>query len=181
MRYTEKTGGVAQACRRDGSTGRRVPIGTHPHYNTPSDGVKPERSHWRDEALSLRHRSYGFDCPAVDLDFILLEFNTGRPCALVEYKSGDPRPLDFGHPSYRALVALADASGIPALVAFYSPSLWHFTCYPLNSHAEEWFTQGERLSELEYVGRLYGLRGRECPASVAVRLNQVNRRRWDDE
>lgn len=173
MRHIQNTGGVAQACRRDGSAGRRVPIGTHSYYSTPSPGVKPERSHWRDEALSLRHRSYGFDCPAVDLDFILLEFNTGRPCALVEYKSGDPRPLDFGHPSYRALVALADASEIPALVAFYSPVFWSFTCYPLNSHAREWLTDGERLCELEYVAMLYQIRGREVPASVACRLNRI--------
>ena len=34
--------------------------------------VRPERTGWRDEKLSQRHRMWGWDCPAVDIDFLLL-------------------------------------------------------------------------------------------------------------
>jgi len=112
------------------------------------------------------------DCPAVDLDFVLVEFDQGLPCALVEYKAGDPRPFDLEHPSYRALRHLADASRIPLVIGFYSP-LWSFTCYPLNDYALEWFTPGEVLTELQFVTRLYRIRGRDLPDGLAMRLNDV--------
>lgn len=173
MRHTTETGGVSVS-RRGGSAGgsaRKERPGLH--YSTRSAGVPPERTGWRDEALSLRHRGYGLDCPAVDLDFLLVEFDGGHPRALVEYKCGDPRPLDFDHPSYQAIRHLADAARIPCVVVFYSPVFWHFTCYPLNDFAAEWFSHGECLSELEYVRRLYAIRGREAPFSIERRLNQV--------
>ena len=48
--------------------------------------VKKERNGWRDEAISLRHRLWGWDCPCVDIDFLLIEFDKSLPVALVEYK-----------------------------------------------------------------------------------------------
>jgi hypothetical protein len=45
-----------------------------------------ERTGWRDESVSRRHRKWGFDCPATDLDFMLLEYNHGAPVAVVDYK-----------------------------------------------------------------------------------------------
>lgn len=107
-----------------------------------------------------------------DIDFLACEYDTGKPAAIIEYKAGDPRPLDFEHPSYRALRRLADASRIPFCIAFYSP-LWSFTVYPANDFALEWFKQAEELTELEYVRRLYSLRGRELPAEIEVRMNDV--------
>jgi len=173
MTTVKITGGGVLACRPGSSAVRRIPgTGTRSHYTTVAPGVKPERSHWRDEGLSLRHRLYGFDCPALDLDFILMEYDAGRPVALVEYKAlGAPMP-DSEHPSLVALRRLADSARIPCLMAFYSP-VWSFSVYPLNDHARERFTSGEVLSELEYVTRLYELRGRELSADVACRLNQV--------
>ncbi len=174
MRHIQETSRVASACRRGGSAGQRVPLtGTHSYYTTVAAGVKPERSHWRDAALSERHRLYGHDAPMLDVDFLCVEYDGGRPVLLCEYKSGDPRPLDFEHPSFKALRYLANASGIPAVCAFYSPIYWHYTCYPLNARAVEWFTEGEVLSELEYVTRLYRLRGRVVPAAVTCRLNRI--------
>lgn len=38
----------------------------------------PERTGWRDENLSRRHREWGFHCPAVDLGFLLIEYDTGE-------------------------------------------------------------------------------------------------------
>jgi hypothetical protein len=45
--------------------------------------VKKERSGWRDLELSGRHRRWGWDCPAVDLDFLFLEYDKGKAVALV--------------------------------------------------------------------------------------------------
>lgn len=45
-----------------------------------------ERSGWRDMELSGRHRIWGFNCPAVDLDFLMVEYNLGIAIAVVEYK-----------------------------------------------------------------------------------------------
>ena len=49
--------------------------------------VRAERTGWRDEELSQEHRKWGFDCPTVDIDFLMLEYDTGRASALVEYKN----------------------------------------------------------------------------------------------
>ena len=49
--------------------------------------VAPERTGWRDEKISLRHRMWGFDCPAVDVDFVMVEFDRARVVAIVEYKN----------------------------------------------------------------------------------------------
>jgi hypothetical protein len=63
-----------------------------------------ERTGWRDEELSLRHRLYwGRDCPAVDVDFMLsdapemfddnfrlVEYYHSKPKALIEYKHWNP-------------------------------------------------------------------------------------------
>lgn len=38
-----------------------------------------ERTGWRDERLSRRHREWGFDCPMVDCDFIAVEFDHKEP------------------------------------------------------------------------------------------------------
>jgi len=131
-----------------------------------------ERSNWRDEALSARHRLYGADCPALDLDLLLVEFDRGIPCGIIEYKHEAAMPVDLQHPSYRALAALADASRIPFCIVFYA-SPWVFTVYPANTYASEWFTSGEVLTELRFVERLYRIRGRDLPPSLQVRLNDV--------
>jgi len=36
--------------------------------------------------LSDRHRQWGDDCPMVDLDFLMCEYNHGVPVAIVDYK-----------------------------------------------------------------------------------------------
>ena len=69
------------------------------------DGVRQERTGWRDQAISLRHRTWGFNCPGVDFDFLMLEYSTGKPVAVVEYKHYRARMPDREHPNYRALFA----------------------------------------------------------------------------
>ncbi len=81
--------------------------------------VRPERTGWRDQQISNRHRLWGWDCPGADLDFVMVEFDKGLPKALVEYKALGAAFPNQKHPTYQALRVLADASGIPFLIVFY--------------------------------------------------------------
>ena len=51
-----------------------------------------ERTGWRDQALSERHRAWGWDCPALDMDFVMIEYDNGKATALVEYKHEQAAP-----------------------------------------------------------------------------------------
>lgn len=125
-----------------------------------SDGVRQERTGWRDESISARHREWGFNCPAVDLDFLVTEYNVGKPVALIEYKHYRARFPELQHPTYRALSALADGycEPLPFLVAFYWPEIWAFRILPVNEVAQKHFSAGETLCERDFVIRLYRLR-----------------------
>jgi hypothetical protein len=127
-----------------------------------SNGVKEERSGWRDMDLSRRHRKWGFNAPIVDIDFLVIEYNRAKPMAMVEYKlSGAPIP-DIKSASYRALLDLANnygKTGIPFLISVYRKCPWMFKIIPVNDLAKNLFAHNEELSEKEYVSRLYDIRG----------------------
>jgi len=122
------------------------------------NGVRKERSGWRDLELSLRHRQWGFNCPAVDLDFLMVEYNLGKPVGLVDYKVYVVPTPNLQHPTYRALTELADIAGLPFLLAFYWPEIWAFRIVPVNAVAREAFVESEMLTERQFVSRLYRLR-----------------------
>lgn len=139
------------------------------------DGVRQERTGWRDQELSARHRVWGFNCPAVDLDFLMVEYNLGLPVAVVEYKHNRARIPETLHPTYRALTALCDGykdGPLPFFMAFYWPECWAFRIHPLNAEAKARFQDREELSELEYVARLYTLRQLTIAEQVLLRLNR---------
>lgn len=122
-----------------------------------------ERTGWRDAELSKRHGSWGFNCPAVDLDFVMMEYNHGKPCALVEYKHMNARVADPKHATYRALVALADGykdGPLPCLIARYNPECWSFIITPLNDAARSHYAHciGITLTEQRFVRSLHLLR-----------------------
>lgn len=136
-----------------------------------------ERTGWRDEALSERHGHWGFNCPALDIDFVMIEYDRGIPKALVEYKHR--RALgrtNYRHPSYRALHALARGSGIPLLIAFYDPGCWAFKVYPVNFAASRFFPRRQKdawISETEFVTQLYAIRKIPMPAALLSQLNNT--------
>lgn len=126
-----------------------------------SDGTRLERTGWRDQGISNRHRQWGFNCPCVDLDFLVAEYNVGKPVALVEYKHYMARQPTLDHATYRALSALADnynEGGLPFLVAFYWPDIWAFRVLPVNEIAKKYFKPMEEFTEFEFVVKLYHLR-----------------------
>ena len=122
--------------------------------NYSSEGVRQERTGWRDESISARHRHWGFNCPAVDLDFLIVEYNVGKPVGLIEYKHNKARMPIIEHPTYRALSTLADGyrEPLPFLVAFYWPDIWAFRLLPINETAQEHFYSGETLCERTSAG-----------------------------
>jgi hypothetical protein len=128
------------------------------------NGAQPERTGWRDARISKRHRDWGGTAAAVDIDFLLVEYNLAKPVALVEYKHPDAKPWNAAEPNYRALADLANnyttntTDGLPFLVATYWPDIWAFKVYPVNGTAQQHFDNGELLTEYEYVKRLYKLR-----------------------
>lgn len=99
--------------------------------------VRKERTGWRDEALSERHRKWGWDCPAVDVDFLMLEYDRGMPVALVEYKNEHAASVNLTHPTFRALTELADRAGVLFLLVRYATdfSTWRVT--PVNQVAKD--------------------------------------------
>lgn len=134
-----------------------------------SNGVKRERSDWRDQALSHRHRDWGYDCPAVDVDFLLIEFHQGEPKALIEYKAEWAQmPNDR---ALRAMRALANNSKIPLFVVFYNSEHWWFRVVPCNAWARAAVNTITTLSEHQYVALLYRVRGAVFPRALAATLN----------
>jgi len=120
--------------------------------------VRLERTEWRDQELSARHRQWGFNCPAVDVDFLMIEYNHAKPVALIDYKHFKAIALRRHERSMVAITELANRASLPFLVAYYWPDIWAFRVYTMNDRAQKYFTDAELLSERDYVERLYALR-----------------------
>lgn len=131
-----------------------------------------ERSGWRDEWISRRHRDlYGRDCPALDLDFMLIEYDTAEPRALVEYKD-EHAMFRIDHPSIVSLSKLGTRAEIPAFVCVYSKihgKDWKIT--PLNLEATAFVKETTSMPEARWVEILYLCRGGHAPADVIEALN----------
>lgn len=134
--------------------------------------VRQERTGWRDGQISARHRLYGWDVPALDIDFLMLEYDSGKPSALIEYKAEGAAAVNVNHPSIRAVKALADAAHIPFFVVFYSQAKnWCYHVTPVNPAARQMVPCPAYHSEREYVTLLYRLRGRAAPQTILQKLN----------
>ena len=128
--------------------------------------VKQERTGWRDLTLSTRHRRWGWDCPAVDLDFLFLEYDKGRAVALVEYKHKRAMPQFATHPTYQAMIDLGNRAGIPVFACRYDDDFVDWGIVPLNAKATEFLPERSVMSEVEWVTFLYRLRGYDPPATL---------------
>lgn len=133
--------------------------------------VKSERNGWRDETISRRHRDWGYDCPALDLDWLVIEYDAAIPVALVEYKNENARMASTKEANYRALIKLGDMSGLPVFAVRYASDLSWFRVTALNCVARGKVPdRSQKMTELEYVTLLYKLRDRELPIEVARKL-----------
>ena len=128
--------------------------------------VKPERTQWRDLALSARHRQWGWDCPAVDIDFLLIEYCYSEPAALIEYKKENaPEPMPDNQ-SYRALTTLGNRAELPVFLVRYTPDFAKFTVVTLNQKARDVLPLTTDMTERQYVDFLYSLRGLPLPENL---------------
>lgn len=128
--------------------------------------VKVERTGWRDESLSNRHRRWGWDTPAVDLDFLFLEYDKGKAVALVEYKNERAKPQYASHPTYQALIDLGTRASVPVFACRYASNFSWFRVKALNPLAVGILPNMQEMTEKEWVGFLYKIRGYTVPQSV---------------
>ena len=122
--------------------------------------VRQERTGWRDGGISERHRGWGFNCPAVDIDFLLAEYDSCVVKALIEYKHARAAPADPSGPSYIAISWLATAAGIPFFDVVYADDYSTFTVRRINDVAKRMIGRDFSYTEAEYIRFLYKIRGR---------------------
>lgn len=124
--------------------------------------VKPEKTGKRDLALNDRHRTWGWNVPAEDLDF--LEYDNKKAVALVEYKKENAPLVPSSDANLLALCDLADRAGIPAFVVRYAVDFSWWTVRALNEIARSIIPRPlVKIPESEYVEFLYKIRGRRKP------------------
>jgi len=128
--------------------------------------VRAERNGWRDEGLSRRHRRWGWNCPAVDLDCVFLEYDKAKAVAIVEYKCESAEPLMPSHPSALALRDLGDRANLPVFVVRYAKDYSRYKVQPMNKIAK--LVQADRIemTEKQYITFLHALRGYDIPQDV---------------
>jgi len=139
-----------------------------------------ERTGWRDEEISKRHRCWGFNCPAVDLDFVMMEYNHGKPVALVEYKHKNAQKPNVNHATYKALIHLANGykhGALPCFVAMYDPETWAFKLTPLNEFASKkiGISADVWISEQRFVKGLHLLRKSALSDADRDAIRQLNK------
>lgn len=129
--------------------------------------VKQERTGWRDLELSQRHRRWGWDCPAVDIDFLFLEYDKGKAVAIVEYKNEKAPPQYATHPTYQAIIDLGTRAGVPVFACRYSSDFTTWKVTYLNDVASKYMDNRTiNMTEKEWVVFLYKIRGYQPPESL---------------
>ena len=155
-----------------------------------AEGIRQESTGWRDQWISQRHRGWGWDCAATDIDGIgtqdvlkadtFLEYFHYQPVALFEYKtygSLEQLGMDKVKRDHEPVKRLATMAGLPSFIVGYDAEAVQFQVHPTNEHAEN-FTVGEwrfggiarTMTEVQYVGLLYRLRGIPMPLDLRERL-----------
>lgn len=97
--------------------------------------TKPEHLGWRDETISAWHRELGYDMPAVDIDFLLIEYDERKPKALIDYKHENARKVSLKSANVAALAWVVNRCALPYFIVRYAADLSWFNVVPVNSHA----------------------------------------------
>jgi hypothetical protein len=142
-------------------------------YRTGRPKVKEERKKWRDLELSIRHKQWGFDCPAVDLDFIMTEFDNRTPCALIEHKHKECGNIKLSDANLVVIINLGNMAKLPVFFTKYDldeeKDKYSFSVLSLNKTACEILSVNNNITwwtEKQYVKFLYMLRKRELPEGL---------------
>jgi hypothetical protein len=139
--------------------------------------------------LSERHQDFwGDDCPAVDLDFLMCEYNHGIAVVIVDYKHFSANLAKTNSATYSTLSELYGPNGrqLPFFVARYWPDIWAFKLLAVNDAAKK---AGERIipprvafnpdgqtdmTEQWYVRFLYLLRKEALTAGDSRTIARLN-------
>lgn len=130
------------------------------------------------ESISPRHREWGNDCPATNIDCILAEYNHKQPVAFIEYKGRRPMLSDSSSANAQVMINLGDRANLPNYIVYYNNSDWTFSIAPGNKLSRDLlfkyadFQFNQTIDELRFVGFLYALRQERLPASIANKLNR---------
>lgn len=135
-----------------------------------------ERTGWRDERISQRHRLWGVECKATDIDFLLLEYSNDfgkiTPAAIIEYKHEYAPPQMLNNCQYLALKTLGDKADLPIFAVRYNDSFTQFLVVPVNKYATSTIRERQQMTEKEYVNFLFCLRGYNgAPKDILDKLN----------
>lgn len=128
--------------------------------------VREERTGWRDLRLNDRHRKWGWNCPALDIDLLFLEYDVGQPVAIVEYKHELADVQYASHPSYQALIALGDRANLPVFAVRYADDFSWWRVVPLNNVSKQWLSDRQEMTEQGWLELLYRIRGRQVPDNL---------------
>ena len=116
--------------------------------------VKPRFTDFGDGAISDWHRSLGDEMPAVDLDKVLIEYDRGRPKAVIDYKHVNSKNVDWVSPSFSAMRELCSARTyeIPLMVVRFDDRLTEFAVQPVNLTASAILSGNPRrkMTEQQY-------------------------------
>ena len=129
------------------------------------NGVRQrEAKEWRDEWISERHRTWGYQLPATDIDFMLLEYTGSKPIALIEYKTiGSVKyvGMDKVMRGHAPVSNLADMADLPSFVVVYDIHAIKFWVMPSNNKAALLLINDnyDAISENKFVSFLRQLRG----------------------
>lgn len=142
---------------------------------TKERSVLPENLGFRDMDISNRHRLWGWDCPAVDIDFLMCEYNFGQPIGIVEYKHHNIGSVNPNNISYKVLKNLADQriNPIPFFVVLYWRDVWAFKVIPMNQKAESYVSTATMMTEYDYVSLLYRIRRNTLKDQISDKLNKL--------
>jgi hypothetical protein len=162
--------------------------------------VSPERSGWRDPDLpawhhkygfaysvadldgidlNKRHKEWGWDCPAVDIDKLFIEYDNRLPIALMDYKYREslkvPEPDRSSANNLvmsRLYTRRTDGfKELPFYVTIYTKHPWTFRPIWINTQAKQLAPRNQLLTEAGFVEWLHWLRDRVVDSSVHSNLD----------
>lgn len=128
-----------------------------------------QRSPFRHEDISLRHRKWG-PLGLCDIDaWYTLELRGKRPVALVSYKREGYKEALESEMTADGFIALGELAHLPVFEVIYSADLTVYIVEPKNTPARGIHTGGI-MDEHSYVSLLYRLRRMSMPRDVKESL-----------
>lgn len=126
--------------------------------------VKPRFTDYNDAVISDWHRTLGWNMPAVNIDFLMVEYDRGQPKAVVEYKHQNAKNIHYDHPTFRAVRELCSprVDELPFFLTVYTHDFSQFRVRPMNVAAWQQLSSPvtKNLSEGEYIQLLTKVRNK---------------------